>query len=62
MTPEDAADALSVGRTTIYALIGTGAIRSVKIGRARRVPAEALTEYVEALPRASWGPGALVDA
>lgn len=50
LTPEDAAAALSIGRTTMYALISRGLVRSVKIGRARRVPAQALTEYVGQLP------------
>jgi len=55
-TPEHAADRLDVGRTTVYALMARGELRSVKIGRARRVPAEALQEYVAKLLHA--GPGA----
>jgi excisionase family DNA binding protein len=45
-TPEHAAERLDVGRTTAYALIASGELRSVKIGRSRRVPADALEEYV----------------
>ncbi len=45
-TPEHAADKLDVGRTTVYALMASGELRSVKIGRSRRVPAAALEEYV----------------
>ena len=37
---------LSIGRTTMYALIGAGAIESVKVDRLSRVPADALTGYV----------------
>jgi excisionase family DNA binding protein len=48
-TPEHAADRLDVGRTTIYALMASGELRSVKIGRSRRVPAAALEEYVTRL-------------
>jgi excisionase family DNA binding protein len=48
-TPEHAADRLDVGRTTVYALMARGELRSVKIGRSRRVPADALEEYVTRL-------------
>ncbi|MFI0718142.1 helix-turn-helix domain-containing protein [Streptomyces sp. NPDC021224] len=48
LTPEEAARRLSVGRTTLFALIASGEIPSVKIGRSRRVPAEALNDYVVA--------------
>ena len=46
---EEAADLLGVGRTRVNALIGSGALHSVKIGGSRRVPAAALHEYVEDL-------------
>jgi len=45
-TPEDAAAKLATGRTTIYALIASGELESVKIGRSRRIPADALETYV----------------
>ena len=48
-TPEHAAARLDVGRTTVYALMASGELQSVKIGRSRRVPAAALEEYVERL-------------
>jgi excisionase family DNA binding protein len=48
-TPEHAADKLDVGRTTVYALMASGELRSVKIGRSRRVPAYALEDYVNRL-------------
>ena len=41
-TPEGAAAKIATGRTTIYALMASGELRSVKIGRSRRIPAEAL--------------------
>jgi len=44
-TPEGAAQKLAQGRTTIYELMRSGELRSVKIGRSRRIPA-ALEEYV----------------
>ena len=51
LTPEDAAELLAVGRTKLYELLRTGAIESVRIGAARRVPAAALTAYVDQLRR-----------
>jgi excisionase family DNA binding protein len=49
LTPEHAADKLDVGRTTVYALMASGELRSVKIGRSRRVPVAALEDYVSRL-------------
>lgn len=45
----EVAQQLGVGLTTAKALIKSGELRSVKIGRARRVPSEALHEYVQKL-------------
>jgi excisionase family DNA binding protein len=45
VTVEEAARRLSVGRTTLYALLKEGEIPSVRIGRLRRIPVEALTDY-----------------
>jgi excisionase family DNA binding protein len=47
LTPEQAARALGLGRTTVYALIRDGELRSVRLGRARRVPYASLVEFVE---------------
>jgi excisionase family DNA binding protein len=49
LTVEEAAELLSVGRTTMYGLVSTGAVQSVTIGRLRRIPAECLDAYVTAL-------------
>ena len=43
----DAARVLSVGRTTMYELVGAGEIEVVHIGRSARVPVAALEEFVE---------------
>jgi excisionase family DNA binding protein len=51
-TPEQAATKLATGRTTVYALMASGELRSVKIGRSRRVPVAALEEYVGRLVQA----------
>jgi excisionase family DNA binding protein len=49
LTPEEAARRLAIGRTTVYELLSSGALRSVQIGRCRRVPVSALSAYVERL-------------
>ncbi len=47
--PERAAEALGVGRSTMFELLASGEIESVKVGRARIVPAEALHAYMRRL-------------
>lgn len=49
LTPVEAARALGIGRTKVYELMAGGVLRSVKIGTARRVPADALGEFVARL-------------
>jgi excisionase family DNA binding protein len=44
---------LSLSRSVIYELIRSGRLRSVTEGRARRIPASAITEYVALLERES---------
>lgn len=47
--PEEVAEVIGVGLTKVYELIGSGAIRSVKIGNCRRVPRVAVEEFVAVL-------------
>lgn len=49
LTVEEAARRLRIGRTTCFRLIRTGELESVPVGRLRRIPPEALTEYVTRL-------------
>lgn len=49
LTVEEAAERLRIGRTTMYALVSSGAVESVKVGRLRRVPVEAVDAYVTML-------------
>jgi excisionase family DNA binding protein len=49
LKPEEAARVLSLGRSTVYLLMASGELASVQVGRARRVPARAIAEYVERL-------------
>jgi excisionase family DNA binding protein len=44
-----AARMLSIGRTAAWELVRKQKIKSVKIGRTRRVPVSALQEYVQRL-------------
>lgn len=46
LTPEEAAKRLSVGRTTVYELMGSGQLESMTIGRSRRIHTDALNEFV----------------
>ena len=49
LTPEEAAQVLGVGRTTVYGLLRTGQLASVRIGSARRVSVQAMEEFVDRL-------------
>ncbi len=49
LKPEEAAEILSIGRSKVYELMGTGELASVRIGRCRRIPAEALSDFVAGL-------------
>ena len=46
LTPEEAAEALSIGRSKVYELIGRGHLASVHIDRSRRIPRHAVVEFV----------------
>src|SRR6266852_4749672 len=45
----EAATLLGVGRTYMFHLIATRQIESVKIGKLRKVPSDALDEYIDRL-------------
>jgi excisionase family DNA binding protein len=49
MTPEEAATALRIGRTTVYALMKAGELRPVHIGRSCRLPRTEVERYVRSL-------------
>jgi len=49
LTPTEAARALGIGRSKLYELLRAGVVESVLIGSSRRIPAEALNRYVQAL-------------
>ena len=45
----EVATRLGLSRSAVYALVASGAIASVKIGRSRRVPASLLDRFVDEL-------------
>ncbi|MCX2728804.1 helix-turn-helix domain-containing protein [Saccharopolyspora sp. NFXS83] len=49
LTVEEAAERLGIGRTTTYALVRSGELDSVRIGRLRRIPKEAIDQYAARL-------------
>ena len=46
--PAEAAELLSVSRDTVYVLMRSGRLRSVKLGRARLIPISAIEELLSA--------------
>lgn len=49
LTVREAAEALSLSQNGIYNLINGGQLRSVKIGRSRRISSDALAEFIQTL-------------
>ena len=56
LTAEEAAHALHIGRTTLYALLKDGQLHSVHIGRSCRLTRAELVRYVERLDRPASAP------
>ena len=56
-TVEEAAERLGVGRTLVYALVRSGDIESIAIGRLRRIPCDALDDFVGRLRALASSPG-----
>lgn len=48
-TPEEAAQALGISRSSLYLLMGDGSLESVRLGSRRRIPAAALKSFVSSL-------------
>lgn len=46
---------LSIGRTTLYALIGQGDLAVLKIGRRTLIPAKSLDAFIQGVGRQSRG-------
>ena len=50
---EEVAEMLNLGRSKLYSYILSGELRSVKVGRRRLIPRDAVHEFVERLQQAS---------
>ncbi|KOU00726.1 hypothetical protein ADK87_12475 [Streptomyces sp. NRRL F-4711] len=48
-TPEEAAEVLSFGRSTVYELMAAGELKFIKRGRSRRIKRSHLEEFVNTL-------------
>ena len=62
LTPEEAAEVLRVGRTTVYALMKSGELRPVHIGRSCRISQAELDRYVRRLEGSPSDPQPSPDA
>jgi excisionase family DNA binding protein len=51
--PVEAAQVLGMGRTAVFALIKSGQLRSIKLGGARFITADALQAFVRELEQKS---------
>ena len=60
LTPSAAAEVLSVSRTTLYVMLQRGELESLKVGAARRIPADALRDWLDRQRQAAGSSGALV--
>ena len=49
LTVEEAADRIGICRANMFKLIRRGEVKSVKVGRLRRIPPAALEDYVRQL-------------
>jgi excisionase family DNA binding protein len=56
LTIEEAARRLGIGRSHTYSYVLRGELESVKLGRSRRVPAQAINEFVKKLRAESVDP------
>ena len=52
LTVEETAEALHIGRDKIYYLIRTGQLRSMRIGKSRRISRAWIEEFIERQPLA----------
>jgi len=57
LTLPEVQEALSLGRSKVYELIGAGELRPVRVGRAVRFPAQEIDAFVERLQAEQAGDG-----
>ena len=51
LTVPEAAQALAISRSKLYELLASGQLASIRIDGSRRVPVDALNDYIDALMR-----------
>ena len=51
LTPKEVGSYLSVSESTVHRLLQTGVLTSLKIGRSRRISAQALNNYIANLEK-----------
>ena len=49
LTLSEAQELLSLSRSTVYALVRAGELEAVKVGRALRIPADAVAAFISRL-------------
>jgi excisionase family DNA binding protein len=59
LRPDEAAEAIGVGRSKIYALIASGDLPSIRIGGSVRVPVDELKDWIAQRVAARMEPDAL---
>lgn len=57
VSPAEAARLAGIGRTTLYEALGSGALRSLKIGKRRLITIEALKDWLAAAELSGPGGG-----
>jgi excisionase family DNA binding protein len=53
LSVDEAAEVIGIGRSVLYALVTAGEIESVKIGRRRVIPVDAVERYFDSLVAAA---------
>jgi excisionase family DNA binding protein len=61
-TVEAVMERLCLGRSTVFALMGSGELRSCKVGRRRLIPESAIVEFIETLEQGTRASAAPSDA
>jgi len=57
LRPEEVCERLSLPRTTIFRLIGSGELESLKVGKRRLVPSDAIDDYIRRKRQAQGAAG-----
>ncbi len=46
LRPEEAADALGIGRSKLFELLAEGRLQSIKLGNCRRIPRDCIESFI----------------